>query len=257
MPTAFIYFHAELNDFFQNESSDVPIKVEFNGHETVKHVIEVLGVPHTEVGVILINGESVGFGQKPHNDDRIHVYPSMDGVDVSPVIWLKPEPLKEIRFVLDGHLGKLANYLRLLGFDSRYQNDFEDSELAAISSQEDRILLTRDRGLLKRTVVSYGYFVREKSPRRQLVEVVERFELAAKAKPFYRCANCNGVLQHIKKEEILDRLAPKTKLYYHEFRICDDCNQIYWKGSHFEKMESFFNGVLRGKRSSPSYRNTD
>ena len=250
MPNAFFFFHNELNDFFQNESSEMCFEAEFNGHETVKHVIESLGVPHTEVGVILINGESVGFDQNPHHQNCIHVYPSRDGVLVSPVIDLKPEPLKDIRFVLDGHLGKLATYLRLLGFDTLYQNDFEDTQLAEISSEEKRILLTRDRGLLKRTMVSYGYFVREKSPRKQLIEIVDKFGLADKAIPFYRCANCNGVLQPIAKEEIIDRLEPKTKIYYDEFQICEICEQIYWKGSHFKRMECFINEVLAGKGSS-------
>ncbi len=249
MPTAFIYFHAELNDFFQKDFSDIPHVVEFNGHETVKHVIESLGVPHTEVGVILINGKSVGFEEIPNSNDCIHVYPSKEGVEISPVIFLKPKPMKEIRFVLDGHLGKLATYLRLLGFDTLYQNNYDDNELAKISSLENRVLLTRDRGLLKRTVVSYGYFVREKSPQKQLLEVVNQFELNETAKPFHRCANCNGILLQITKEEIIDRLAPKTKLYYDDFRICEKCNQIYWKGSHFKKMEHFFHEVLQGKEN--------
>jgi len=250
MAIAFFYFHAELNDFFHDEYSTNPVEVEFEGHETVKHVIEALGVPHTEVSVILINGESVGFEQKPHPGDHIHVYPSMEGVNVSGVKSLKPKPLKEFRFVLDGHLGKLATYLRLLGFDTRYKNDCQDNELAEISSKENRILLTRDRGLLKRTLVTYGYFVREKTPRKQLVEVVNHFGLAPKAKPFYRCANCNGVLQSVDKEKILDRLQPKTKLYYDEFRICEDCHQIYWKGSHFERMERFIAEVIYDKSAS-------
>jgi uncharacterized protein with PIN domain len=244
MLTAHIYFHAELNDFFHREYSLEPVDVDFNGHETVKHVIEALGVPHTEVGVILVNGESVGFAHKPRHGDCIHVYPTLEGVNGSRIKWLKPDPLKEIRFILDGHLGKLATYLRLLGFDTRYQNDYADDELAEISSTDDRILLTRDRGLLKRSKVTYGYYVREKQPQKQLVEVVNRFRLSRKAQPFNRCANCNGLLKPIEKVKILDRLQPKTKLYYQEFKICEECQQIYWKGSHFQKMERFINDVI-------------
>lgn len=251
MPFATIYFHGELNDFLQKERRWIPFEVEFNGHETVKHLIEVLGVPHPEVEVILINDVSVEFGYQPDSGDRIEVFPSIDGVDVSVIICLKPEPLKVIRFVLDSHLGKLATYLRLLGFDTRYQNNYEDTKLAEISHQETRILLTRDRGLLKRSVVTYGYCVREKSPRKQLTEIVDRFDLASKAKPFSRCANCNGVLGAVDKVKILDRLSPKTKHYYNDFRICDTCDQIYWKGSHFESMEKFFHEVLNEQRISP------
>jgi uncharacterized protein with PIN domain len=248
MAKAFLYFHGELNDFFNRKTEDYSLEVEINQHETVKHVIEAVGVPHTEVGVILINGESVRFSQKLVADDYVQVYPSKDGVDVDPVIWLKPEPLDELRFVLDGHLGKLAAYLRLLGFDTLYQNNYEDSQLARITSEENRILLTRDRGLLKRKAVAYGYYVREKSPRKQLLEVVNRYSLAEKAQPFTRCANCNGVLQPVDKSKIMDRLAPKTKRYYNEFRICSDCEQIYWKGSHFDRMESFIQEILENTR---------
>jgi uncharacterized protein with PIN domain len=249
MSTVFFYFYEELNDFFQYELFDIPIEVDFNSHETVKHIIETLGVPHTEVGVIIINGNSVGFDHKPNPDDIIYVYPSVDDVEVRPVINLQPKPMEEFRFVLDGHLGKLAGYLRLLGFDTLYQNDYDDAELAKISSLERRMLLTRDRGLLKRAEVVYGYFVREKSPRKQLSEVVNRFDLKELAKPFHRCSNCNGLLVRVDKGNIIDRLAPKTKLYYEDFRICDKCDQIYWKGSHFEKMEYFFSSILNGNHN--------
>jgi uncharacterized protein with PIN domain/sulfur carrier protein ThiS len=250
MLIATIYFHGELNDFLRKERRWIPIEVEFNGHETVKHLIEASGVPHPEVEVILINGESVEFGHQPDSGDRIEVYPSMHGVDVPAIICLKPFPLKVFRFVLDSHLGKLATYLRLLGFDTWYQNNYEDTKLAEISHQETRILLTRDRGLLKRTAVRYGYCVREKSPPKQLTEIVDRFDLASIAKPFSRCANCNGVIGTVEKEKILDRLGPKTKRYYNDFRICDTCDQIYWKGSHFDRMEKFFNEVLNGQTVS-------
>jgi uncharacterized protein with PIN domain len=150
-----------------------------------------------------------------------------------------------VRFVLDGHLGKLASYLRLLGFDTLYRNDYDDDELADTSSNQRRILLTRDRGLLKRNRVWFGYCIRARSPGEQVVEVLKRFDLAERAHPFSRCACCNGLLTPVEKVDVFDRLEPKTKLYYDDFRICQDCDRIYWKGSHFERMESQLQDLLK------------
>ena len=237
MPSATFRFYAELNDFLPRKKRQVDIDMPFNGHETVKHLLESLGVPHTEVDVILVNGQSVDFAHRLTGGEHVSVYPVYETLDVSPLIRLRPKPLREPRFVLDGHLGKLANYLRLLGFDTRYRNDFDDQELAEISSRERRILLTRDRGLLKRGLVTHGYCVRAKASRQQVIEVLRRFDLAQNAHPFSRCARCNGLLQPVSKDEVFDRLEPKTKRYYHEFQICRTCDQVYWKGSHFERME--------------------
>jgi uncharacterized protein with PIN domain len=245
MPIASIYFHGELNDFLPPELQSTEFEVQFNGHETVKHIIETLGVPHPEIEVILINNNSVDFSFLPRSGDQIEVFPSTDGLVVTQIFGLKPVPLQNYRFVVDIHLGKLANYLRLLGFDTRYRNDYDDSEIAEISHKENRILLTRDHGLLKRSVVRYGYYVREKYPQEQLAEIVNRFDLTSSAKPFSRCANCNGVLIWVDKENILDRIESKTKKYYNEFSTCNSCDQIYWKGSHFNKMEKFFDLILK------------
>ena len=147
-------------------------------------------------------------------------------------------------FVLDGHLGRLASHLRLLGFDALYRNDYDDDALAEISSNQDRILLTRDRGLLKRNQVRSGYCVRAKSPQEQVIEVLRRFDLAEQAHLYSRCARCNGSLIPVDKADVFDRLEQKTRLYYDDFRICQQCCQIYWKGSHFERMESQLKNLL-------------
>jgi uncharacterized protein with PIN domain/sulfur carrier protein ThiS len=246
MPTATFRIHTELIDFLARNR--VPfaagISMDFNGHETVKHLLESLGIPHTEVDVILVNGESVGFGCRLAQGDCVDVFPVHADVDASPLIHLQPAPPLEPRFVLDGHLGKLADYLRLLGFDACYRNDADDDELAEISNREGRFLLTRDRGLLKRSQVVFGYYIREKLPRKQVIEVVCRFGLAHQAKPYTRCVHCNGLLKPVPKDAILERLEPKTKLYYDAFSICDDCGQIYWKGSHFEQLDRFIIDLL-------------
>jgi uncharacterized protein with PIN domain len=132
----------------------------------------------------------------------------------------------------------------MLGFDTLYQNDYPDEELARISSQEGRILLTRDRGLLKRSAVTHGYCVRETDPREQVREVLQRFDLFGAVKPFRRCMRCNSILQPVAKEAISHRLPPKTRQYYDEFRICRACDQVYWKGSHYQRMQRFIQSVL-------------
>jgi uncharacterized protein with PIN domain len=150
---------------------------------------------------------------------------------------VRPPALAEPRFLLDTHLGKLAAHLRLLGFDTAYTNDASDPELARRSRAEGRILLTRDRGLLKRSSVVHGYHVWETDPERQVVEVVQRFALLDKARPFSRCTRCNGRVEPVAKAQVLDALEPKTRLYYDEFGRCQGCGRVYWKGSHYERIQ--------------------
>lgn len=244
MKQASFRFYAELNDFLPPPRRQVTFRHTFDGRVSVKDMIESLGAPHTEVDVILVDGRSVDFDYLVQDGDRISVYPVFESLDVAPLVRVRPEPLREPRFVLDTHLGKLASYLRMLGFDTRYRNDFEDAELARISSQERRILLTRDRGLLKRSVVTHGYCVRQTQPRRQLLEVLRRFDLFGAVQPFRRCIRCNGLLEPVDKAAIQHRLPPRTREYYDEFRICRACDQIYWRGSHYQRMEQFIQGVL-------------
>lgn len=142
----------------------------------------------------------------------------------------------DIRFLLDTHLGKLAAYLRMLGFDSLYRNDCQDEELAHISAGQQRTLLSRDRGLLKRSIVARGYLVREAQPQKQLIEVVNRFDLSRSIAPFRRCLHCNAPLRPVAKELINDRLLPDTRQRYHQFHLCPGCDRLYWKGSHYQRM---------------------
>ena len=238
-------FYAELNDFLPADRRQVTFARDLKEHASVKDVIEALGVPHTEVDLVLVNGASVDFSYLVRDGDRISVYPVFESIDITPLLQVRPRPLREPRFVLDTHLGKLAAYLRMLGFDTLYRNDYDDRTLAEISSGERRILLTRDRGLLKRSVVTHGYHVRETDPERQLVEVVRRFDLFRAIAPFRRCLRCNGALESIPKEAVADRLAPLTRQYYDEFATCRACGRIYWKGSHHVRMQRLVERVLR------------
>jgi uncharacterized protein len=253
MAFASFRFDAELNYFLPPQKKDVEITHFFAERASIKDMIESLGVPHTEVDSIKINQEYVDFSYIVSDGDIIDVYPISAVSNIIPSISVRPEPLDEIRFVLDIHLGKLTTSLRLLGFDCLYRNDCHDKELAHISSTQKRILLTRDKGLLMRSIVQYGYYVRETDPQQQVPEVMQRFDLFKLVSPFQRCLRCNGLLEPVAKESIIDQL-PETvrclrqpsKMVSHnqEFRRCEDCAQIYWKGSHYERLQQYIDKVL-------------
>lgn len=226
-------FYAELNDFLPLDQRDRSIPLTFSQHQTVKHLIESLGVPHPEVASIRVNGQAVDFASQLTDGDQIEVFP-----------YSAEERKAQVGdgrhgFLLDIHLGKLARYLRILGFNTAYQNDFEDEELAEISHDQGRVLLTRDRRLLMRNRVQHGYCVRSLEPRQQVLEVVQRFKLSEQVVPFERCPHCNTILIAVSKDEVLERLEPLTKRYFNEFHICPKCGQIYWKGSHYERLLAF------------------
>jgi uncharacterized protein with PIN domain len=245
MEATFCFF-GELNDFLPPARRNRVICVALNGNAAVKHLIECLGVPHPEVELILANGQPVDFAYFVQPGDEIEVHPISTTGDANVPPLLRPPLTPPLRFVLDTHLGQLATYLRLLGFDALYRNDYDDAELAHISNSELRILLTRDRGLLKRKSVVYGYSVRVSDPRQQVVDVLRRYRLAAAIDPWRRCLRCNGLLHAAPKSAILDQLEPKTRLYYDEFQQCDRCGQVYWQGSHHARMQSFVEDVLQG-----------
>jgi uncharacterized protein len=225
-------FHDELNDLLPSQKRGTDTMLRFNSDQSVKHLIESLGVPHTEIGRVLVNGKSVDLSFLLKDGDYVDIYPpSHENI--------RRRINSDVHFVADNHLGQLAVYLRMLGFDTLYRNDYEDDELAHISSQENRTLLTRDRHLLMRNLVQQGYWVRHKIPRQQLVEVLRRFDLCHQIISFKRCMRCNGLLQPVGKEEILHRLLPLTKKYYEEFHICPDCQRVYWQGSHYTRMMEF------------------
>lgn len=236
MAQATFRFYAELNDFLPSSRRQVPFAHRFDGRASIKDLIEALGVPHTEVDLILVNGESVDFHYLVQDGDRISIYPVFESFDITPLLRVRPRPLRQPRFVLDVHLGRLASYLRLLGFDARYSSDCDDAALAALSQDEHRTLLTRDRGLLKRRQVTHGYCVRASDPRQQVREVLRRFDLYRLVAPFSRCIRCNGVLEPVAKQSVEERLPPHIRQQHDEFRICKACGQVYWRGSHYDRL---------------------
>jgi hypothetical protein len=225
-------FYEELNDFLSPALRKVDIPHTFDRHASVKDMIEAFGVPHTEVDIILVNGRSVDFSYIVEDGDRISVYPVFESLDVSPLLRLRPAPLRTPAFVLDSNLGRLARYLRLLGFDCLYRNDYDDETVATLADSEQRTVLTRDRALLQRKLITRGYFVRAVRPRQQVKEVLARFDLYRLVAPFRRCTRCNGELQAIDKQAIEERLEPGTRQTIDSFKICTACGQLYWQGSH-------------------------
>lgn len=228
--------HDQLNDFLSLNRKGTVIFCEINGNPSVKHLIESQGIPHPEIGQILVNNRTVDFNYQVNPGDSIEVFPASPQLDLLSGLFSTGEINFQPRFVLDNHLGKLASYLRILGFDVFYRNDIQDDELAEIVSNSNRILLTRDRQLLMRRSIQFGYWVRSLDAEFQTREIIQRFGLKDHITPFRRCLRCNALLEPISKEAIINRLEPLTKKYFDEFRICPDCDQVYWKGSHYERM---------------------
>jgi len=244
MTVAQFRFYEELNDFLSAERRKRTFAYRCARAATVKHAIEALGVPHTEVEIILVNGESVDFNHMIRSGDRVAVYPTFESFDVTPVLRLRPEPLRRIRFIADVHLGRLARYLRLLGFDTTFEPTLSDAEIARRAADERRIILTRDRGLLKRRIVTHGCLVHATEPRLQLDEVLDRLQLQRKARPFTRCTRCNHPIEAVDRASIAHRLEPDTARYYSRFYRCPECDRIYWEGSHHRRMVRFVERVL-------------
>ena len=236
-------FYGPLNDFLPPQHRSATLSRSFLLPGSVKDMIEAFGVPHPEIDLVLANGQPVSFSYRVQDGDRITVYPAFRSIDISALPCMQTAPF-ELRFVLDTHLGRLAGYLRTLGFDTSYRNSWSDDELAQVAAQESRILLTRDRGLLKRGSVLRGHFIRSTAPRRQLQEVVEHYDLLPFAQPFQRCISCNGLLRTVAKEQIRFHLPDRIAIQFHEFTTCDTCGKVYWQGSHFHRMKVFLQEVL-------------
>ena len=244
MAQATFRFYAELNDFLPAERRGRGFSYRFRGSPAVKDAIEALGVPHVEVDLILVNGESVPFSYRLRDGDRVAVYPVFESLDISPLIRLRPRPLRRPAFVADVHLRRLARLLRLLGLDVSFLPHAEDEELVEVSVREKRILLTRDRQLLKHGRLTHGYFVRAEQPLEQAREVVRRFDLAGEVSPFSRCLECGALLTKVRKEEVADRIPPRTAAWLSEYVLCSGCGKLYWRGTHFRRLERLVAEIL-------------
>lgn len=243
--TAHFRFYGSLNDFLPAAKKESWLSYNFKGNPALKDAIEAIGIPHPEVFAILVNRVAVDFFQPLQAQQQVEVYPA----EITPVLpenyLLKDKQPSIHRFILDVHLGKLAKTLRMLGFDCRYENEQSDQAIASIAEKENRIVLTRDVGLLKHKAIRRGYWLRSRKPEEQLEEVIHYFNLQNSYSPFSRCLACNGRIEKVSKESVSDKLPPQTNKYFNEFFQCFSCRQVYWKGSHYERMQEFLGKMLK------------
>lgn len=249
---AFIRFYGELNDFLAPDRRGRMLVHRFDVSPSIKDALESLGVPHPEVELMVVNHEPVGFDYPLQSGDYVSVFPAFHSIDLGAVPQLRPKLDDVPRFMLDVHLGRLAGYMRLLGLDTAYKNDLSDPEIARIAATESRVVLTRDRGLLKRGEVLHGYWVRYTEPRKQLIEVLRRFDLAGRVDLFTRCLVCNTRLERTDRESVAARLPGRTAEQFADFHVCPTCNRVYWKGSHYRRMLMLVGRTLREARTGAS-----
>ncbi len=242
--TARFRFYEELNDFIAPGRRRQEFELRCAENASVKHAIESVGVPHTEVELILANGISVDFGYRVREGDRISVYPMFEAFDIAPLLRVRHAPLREPRFIADAHLGGLARLLRMLGFDTRYEPGAADELVRRLATNERRVILTRDRALLICRDVTHGCYVHAVKPPEQLREVVQRLQLAARARPFTRCLCCNEPLQAVDKAEVLTAVPPRVAESHQSFTRCPACARVYWPGDHHRRMRAMLCEVL-------------
>jgi uncharacterized protein with PIN domain len=244
MVTATFRFYEELNDFLAPERRGHEFASACARAASAKHMIEALGVPHTEVELVLVNGESVGFDRILRDGDRVAVYPKFEALDITPLLLVRDRPLREIRFVADAHLGGLAHLLRMTGFDTLYDNAFRDEEIERIAAAEHRIVLTRDRELLKRRTITHGCYVRALRSSEQIREVFDRLDLAGSARPFTLCLHCNAPLNTVDKAPVAARIPPGVRDRYERFSMCPVCTRVFWEGSHWQSMRAMVEELM-------------
>ncbi len=223
----------ELTDAPDSGRMEVPA----GGRRGVKDLIESVGIPHTELGLVLVDDAPVDLDAVVTGGERVAAYPRLTTTPVPDGAHLRPPPPEPLRFALDVHLGRLARRLRTLGLDATYDNDVDDAALARRAVEERRVLLTRDRGLLMRDRIVHGALIRSQDADEQALEVVRRFPVGLE--PFSRCVHCNGRLEAVSKQEVLDRLPPRTRQEHDTFSRCRGCGQVYWPGSHRDELSPF------------------
>ncbi len=238
-------FYEELNDFLPEERRKRDSTVEIDRARSVKDAIESLGVPHTEVELILVDGHSVGFEHLLRGGERVAVYPMFEALDIAPLVRLRPRALRDPRFVADVHLGKLARHLRMAGFDTLWNERWDDDEIVKVAGVQRRTILTRDKAMLRRKEVERGYFVRAIESEAQLGEVIGALQLEGLLAPFTRCRECNVLLEDVERDTVLDRLPDRVRDAYDRFKRCPGCGRVYWQGTHFERMRGVIERLKR------------
>jgi uncharacterized protein len=244
MPKGTFRFYEELNDFLPKHRRKTDFEATFKGKRSIKDMIEALGVPHTEIDLILVNGNSVDFNYILQDKDRVSVYPVFESLNITNVTRLRKIPLRRNKFIADINLGDIVKYMRVLGFDLYYDPLFSTHEIIELSKRENRIILTKSRKLLKFKEVSHGIFIRPGTTIKQIIQILDYLDIKDNIKPFSRCPGCNTLLHIVPKEKILDRIPPKTKEFCDQYVQCPSCDKIYWKGTHFIHMKKVVRQIL-------------
>lgn len=243
--TIHLRFYEELNDFLPEERKKTSFSLNIDGAAKLEDVLKGLGVPQERVDLICAGSRSVHFSYRPCDGERIAVYPVFEAMDISGMSALDGRPLRRPAFISDVHLGRLAKRLRLLGFDTLYRSDYTDEQIIYISLRESRVILTRDRRLLEDKRVTHGIWVSNENVDAQAREIMARMDLYNNIEPFSRCLECNGAIKEASRDDVIDKLPPKTKDYYEEFFQCEECGRVYWKGSHYKRMTRFIDNIRR------------
>jgi len=254
MPFVSIRCYAELNDFLPPNQGSITFHLSLPPDTALKDIADKIGIPFDLIDLVLVNNKPVGLSHHLEENDRIALYPVFENFDISSVTKVRDHPLRQPKFILDVHLGKLANHLRMFGFDTLYQNNWTKESLITISRNDNRILLSRSKSLLDIESLTHGYLIINTDPHSQLVEVLEWFDLYNLASPFTRCIECNSKLQLVEKEAILSRIPQKVKNWCNEYQRCPSCDRIYWKGSHYQHMIAFVQNTLKWQ-SHPDHLN--
>ena len=244
MPEVIFRFYEELNDFLPARRRKRDFQVDFKGRESVKDMIEALGVPHTEVDLVLVNGKSVDFGCIIQDKDRISVYPLFESLDIRDVTRLREIPLRQTRFIADIYIRDIVKYMRAMGLDVYYDTSLSPREIIRISKRENRTILTKSRKLLKFRDVTHGIFIRPGTTVEQIRGIIDYLSLRGVMEPFSKCLQCNKFLVRVSKERILDRIPPKTREFCDEYSYCKACDRIYWKGTHYMKIKKVVDEIL-------------
>lgn len=246
-------FYEELNDYLPKENRKEWFDVTIEPETTIRTVLQKLGVPINEVDLILVNQQSQGLDYQLQNEDRVSVFPMFELFDISSVSEVHDKPLRNLKFIGDVHLGRLCKYLRILGFDTLYFKDYSVDQLIELSRQDRRILLSKDHKLGKHPKVNHWYWIRSSDPLEQIRDLYEKLDLTSSIAPLTRCIKCNNEIVLVPKEEVLDKLQPRTAKYYEDFFQCPNCERIYWEGSHYEHMLEFIQNNFQQKPVQPKH----
>jgi len=223
-------FYAPLGEFLPRPQRDVSFESSCARAASLKNAIEALGVPHTEVGPVTVNGAPATLQRMVRDRDLIEVRPR--------------EKEKPDLFLADAHLGGLARFLRMLGYDTLFHDRLQDGEIRRVAGEERRIVLTRDRELLKCREIARGCYVRAQKPEVQLREVAGRYDLASASRPFTLCLQCNLPLEPIEKSQVVTRLPQQVAQLHERFVHCTGCDRVYWPGSHYDRMRAALGRAL-------------